>query len=48
MGQVRYATRWREELTAPMSQPWKAGFEIELLAPRSQSRANLALRVAWL
>ncbi len=31
-----------------MSQPWKAGFEIELLAPRSQSRANLALRVAWL
>ena len=31
-----------------MSPPWKAGFEIELLAPRSQSRADLALRVAWL
>jgi hypothetical protein len=31
-----------------MSPLWKAGFEIELLAPRSQSRADLALRVARL
>ena len=31
-----------------MSPPWKAGFEIELLAPRSQSRADLALRIARL
>ena len=31
-----------------MNPPWKAGFEIELLAPRGQSRADLASRVARL
>lgn len=31
-----------------MSPPWKAGFEIELLAPHNQSRADLALRIARL